>query len=126
MAILTVPGTVAQETQADDQINKTSSGLTDRVNAFLAQRGFGKSGATGTATLQGELGREGAIGNEAATADAQQNTLNSTNLLAALNYAFTSLGSSSSGASSGNSSGWGFGGGASIGFSPGSGGGWGK
>lgn len=111
------PGTVAQETSADDQINTTDAGLTGRVNQFLAQRGFGPSGQTGQATLQGELGREGAIGNEAATADAQQNSMNSTNLLAALNYAFTSLGSSSAGASSGTSSGSSFGANASAAFS---------
>ncbi len=111
------PGTVAQETAADNQINQTSSGLTSRVIQFLAQRGFGQSGQTGQAALQGELGRESQIGSEAATADASENSLNSNNLLAALNYAFTSLGSSASGASSGNTSGWGIGGGVSLGSS---------
>ena len=110
------PGTVAQETAADDQVNKTSSGLTDRVNSFLAQRGFGKSGSTGKATLEGELGRESQVGSNAATFAGKQDSLNSTNLLAALNYALTSLGSSATGTSSGDSSSWGVGAGASVGI----------
>jgi hypothetical protein len=105
------PGTTAMETQAADQINKTSSGLTDRVNQFLAQRGFGKSGQTGKATLQGELGREAALGSNAATFAGQQQALNSQSLLAALNYAFTSLGQTAFGTSTGNSSQWGVSGG---------------
>jgi hypothetical protein len=87
------PGVTAMETNAADQINKTSSGLTDRVNQFLAQRGLGKSGQTGKATLEGELGRESQLGTNAATFAGQQTNLNQQNLLAALNYAFSSLGS---------------------------------
>src|SRR5579862_9243047 len=34
------PGTLASETGADDTINKTASGLTGRVNNFLASRGY--------------------------------------------------------------------------------------
>lgn len=101
------PGTTALKTQAADSINKTSGGLTDRVTQFLAQRGFGKSGATGQASLQGELGRESALGNNEATFAGQQQNLNSQNLLAALNYAFTSLGSSAQGASTGSGTSWG-------------------
>jgi hypothetical protein len=103
------PGTTAMETAAADQINKTSGGLTDRVNQFLAQRGFGKSGQTGKATLQGELGREAALGSNAATFAGQQQALNSNNLLAALNYAFTSLGQTTAGTTSGTYSGSGSG-----------------
>ena len=108
------PGTTAEETTAADQINQTSSGLTGRVNQFLAQRGFGASGQTGEATLQGELGRERNLGTNAANFAGQQNTMNNSNLLAALNYAFTSLGSSASGASSGSGSSWGLGAGVSA------------
>lgn len=103
------PGVVAQKTAAADTINKTSSGLMDRVNSFLAARGFGKSGATGSANLQGELGRESDLaGNEANFANVQQN-VNGQNLLASLNYALTSLGSSGGTSSSGSSSGSNFG-----------------
>jgi hypothetical protein len=101
------PGTTAMETQAADQINKTSSGLTDRVNQFLAQRGFGKSGQTGKATLEGELGREAQLGTNAANFAGMQQGLNSQNLLAALNYAFTSLGQTTAGTTSGTYSGTG-------------------
>lgn len=110
------PGVTAGETQADNQINQTAAGTTSRVDQMLAARGFGPSGKTGQATLQGELGREAGIGNEAGVAQGQQQNLNSSNLLAALNYAFTSLGSSSSGQSSGSGSSWGVG--AGVGGTP--------
>ncbi len=111
------PGTTAQLTAANDSTNKTAGGLTDRVNQFLAARGFGKSGATGKAALQGELGRESQIGSNTAAAYGGQNSLNSTNLLAALNYAFTSLGQTdaASGTTSGSGSGWGIAGGVGMG-----------
>jgi hypothetical protein len=110
------PGTTAMETNAADQINKTSSGLTDRVNQFLAQRGFGKSGQTGQTALQGELGRESQLGTNAANFAGMQTNLNQQNLLAALNYAFTSLGTTaaSSGVSSGKGTDWGVGAGVSA------------
>ena len=86
------PGVQAQKNAAADQINKTSGGLLDRVNSFLAARGFGKSGTTGKASLTSELGRESALGaNDANFAQVQQ-TQNSSNLMAALQYAFQQLG----------------------------------
>lgn len=105
------PGTVAQETAANDQVNKTSAGSLDRVTQFLASRGLGSSGLTGKAGLQSELNRESTIGSNAAAFAGQQNSLNQGNLLAALNYAFTQLGSTTgaSSASSGSSSGSQFG-----------------
>jgi hypothetical protein len=114
------PGVAAQKTAAADSINKTSGGLLDRVNQFLAARGFGKSGTTGKATLQSELGRESQLaGNEANFAQVQQG-VNSQNLMAALNYAFQSLGLtqnlSESGTSTGSSSGWGIGADVGAGF----------
>lgn len=113
------PGTTAMETQASDQINKTAKAGGDQVNQKLAERGFGASGQTGQATLQNELARESATGNNAATFAGQQQQMNSNNLLAALNYAFTSLGSSASGSSSGKGSSWGVGGGVSASVVPG-------
>lgn len=101
------PGVQAMETATADQINKTAKGTTDRVNQMLASRGFGPSGQTGQATLQGELARESAQGANSANYAGMQSQLNSQNLLAALNYAFTSLGSSASGISTGKSSQWG-------------------
>jgi hypothetical protein len=103
---------VAAEKEASaGAINTTSAGTLDRTNAFLASRGFGKSGATGKAALSTELGRQSSLaGNEANYAQVQQN-LNSTNLMAALNYAFTALGQTSAGTSTGKSSQWGVGGG---------------
>jgi hypothetical protein len=103
------PGVQAGETAAANQINTTSSGLTSRVNQFLAARGFGKSGQTGQATLQGELGRESQLGSNAANFAQVQQQANSGNLLASLNYALTNLGGTTSGTSSGTSSGSNFG-----------------
>lgn len=109
------PGVTAQKTQAADSINTEAGGLQDRVTKFLAARGFGKSGETGKATLQGELGRQAALGNNEANFAGQQNTLNQANLLAALNYAFNSLGQSATGSTSGDSSGWGISAGVGVG-----------
>lgn len=104
-------GNTAALTSANDATNKTASGLTDRINRMLATRGFGASGQTGKATLQGELGRESQIGSNTSAAYTKQGNENSSNLLAALNYAFTSLGSGTTaqGQSSGSSTEYGVG-----------------
>lgn len=103
------PGVTAQETASADAINKTAAGTGSRISQFLASRGFGKSGATGSAGLQTELGRQSDLAsNQANFAGVQQN-VNGQNLLASLNYALTSLGSSGTGASSGSGSSWGVG-----------------
>jgi hypothetical protein len=117
------PGVQAMETTSADQINKTAAGTTSRVNQMLAARGLGQSGQTGQATLQGELARESALGSNTAQYAGMQSQMNSQNLLAALNYAFTSLGSTASGTSTGKSSGWGVGGGVGGSFGGGGGGG---
>ena len=106
------PGTQAEATSIADAINQTSAAGGSRIQQFLAGRGFGSSGQTGQADLQSELARESAQGANTANYAGQQNQMNSNNLLAALNYAFTSLGSS--GASFGSSSGSAFGGGLKI------------
>jgi len=109
------PGVRAQKTAAASAINKTSGGTLDRINQFFASRGFGKSGTAGKAGLSTELAREAALGeNEANFAGIQQG-LNTTNLMAALNYAFTALGQTAAGTSTGKSSGWGISGGVGVG-----------
>ncbi len=116
------PGVAAQETASADQINKTDPGLQSRVQRVLAARGFGQSGESGKVTLASELGRQSDLAsNQANFAGIQQN-VNSQNLLAALNYAFTNLGTTASGSTSGSSSGWNVGGGATVGFGGGGGG----
>jgi hypothetical protein len=60
------PQVQAMQTQSADQINKGYSGLGERMNRFLAARGFGKSGQAGKVQLDTELGRQGALaGNNA-------------------------------------------------------------
>ncbi len=107
------PNVQAMQTAGADQINKTSSGLTDRMNRFLAQRGFGSSGSTGKVALQGELGRESALGANASAASGLQLQQNNTSLADLLAFAFANPGSASTGmstgATSGTSSGSGFG-----------------
>jgi len=110
------PGVAAQETASADQINKTSAGTGSRISQFLAARGFGKSGATGSAGLQTELARQSSLaGNNANFAQVQQG-VNSQNLLSSLNYALTSMGMTGSGSASGSSSGTSFGAGATFGL----------
>jgi hypothetical protein len=68
------------------------------------------SGQSGQTTLQTELAREGAQAGNLEAGGASQLQQNNTDLLSALNYAFTSLGSAASGNQSGTSSGSQFGG----------------
>ena len=98
------PGVQAQETSSANSINKMAAAGADKASQALAARGLGKSGMTGQSTLQNELAREAAQGANTASYAGMQDQMNSQNLLAALNYAFTSLGSSASGSSTGKSS----------------------
>ena len=49
-------------TAGTENINETYKGIGDRLQQSLASRGFGNSGASGTAALQTETGRAGAVG----------------------------------------------------------------
>src|ERR1035438_6016572 len=99
------PNVQAMQTAGADQINKTSAGLGTRMQNFLAQRGFAKSGTSGKVALQGELGRESALGANASAASALQLQQNNTMLSDALNLAFSKIGQTTTGTA--NSSGWG-------------------
>jgi hypothetical protein len=96
------PQVEALQTQAADQINQSYSTTADRMNRFLASRGFGRSGLTGGAQLQTELGRQGALANNNANfAGLALNQWN-TGLADALNFAFANPGYS--GATTGTTS----------------------
>jgi hypothetical protein len=99
------PNVQATETAGADQINKTSAGLGDRMNKFLAARGFGKSGAAGSSALQTEIGREGALGTNASAAAGTQIGENNTLLSDALGFAFANPGQTAAGSTSGATSG---------------------
>jgi hypothetical protein len=91
----TSPAVTAQQNQSADQINRTYAGLGDRMNRFLAARGFGKSGKVGQAALQTELGRSSALaGNSAAygktNLDLQQNAASLAERMAYANPSTTS------------------------------------
>ncbi len=108
------PNVAAVQTQNADTINKSYSGLGDRINKFLAARGFGQSGESGKAQLSTELGRQGALAGNNANAAANQLNLGSNWLQDALAFAFANPGQVSSATGSGNSSGFSVGGG--VGF----------
>lgn len=103
------PDVTAAKTGAADSINKTYSGLGDRMNRFFASRGFGQSGTAGKAALQTELGRAGAIGTNEANFAGIQLDQNNKLLTDALAAAYQTLGSSFTQQGTGNSSGWGIG-----------------
>lgn len=99
------PNVTNLQTAGADQINKTSSGLGDRMQRFLAQRGFGKSGTSGKVALSTELGRESALGANASAASGLQLQQNSGMLSDALKAAFETMGSSGSASGASSSSG---------------------
>ncbi|HWE51409.1 MAG TPA: hypothetical protein VG273_16575 [Bryobacteraceae bacterium] len=117
------PLQTAATTGAADQINKSYQGSGDALTKQLAARGLGSSGQSGQATLQTELGRQSALANNLTSSASSSIDQQNQDLLAALNYAFTSTGlstagstfgtgttntsGSSSGTSSGSGSNWG-------------------
>ena len=107
----------AAQTGAADSINKTSSGLQDRMTRMLASRGLGASGQTGKVALQGELGREsGLAANNANFANIGLNY--GQNLLQnALLYAFNGIGETQQNSGTSSGSGWGISGGVGVGKS---------
>jgi hypothetical protein len=116
------PNVQAMQTAGADQINKTSAGLGDRMTKFLAARGFGSSGTSGKTALQGELGRESALGANASAASGLQLQQNNQSLQDMLGFAFANPGQNTTGVTSGTSSGTsygvGVGGGAAFGPTP--------
>ena len=108
----TSPDVTAMKTASADTINKNYSSLGDRINRFLAARGFGKSGTAGQNALQTELSRQGDLATNESNFAGLQLQQNAQSLLAALNFALTPMGTStnSSQFGSGSSSGsnWGF------------------
>jgi hypothetical protein len=103
------PNVQATETAANNQTNQTAAGLGSRMTKFLASRGFGSSGTTGTTALQGELSRESQLGANASAASGQQLAQNNTMLQDSLAAAYANPGSSNTGTNSGSSSGYGLG-----------------
>lgn len=111
------------------QVNQNYSGLADRVNQKFLTTGGGKSGKSGQAVLQGELGRAGDLSDVDMQAQQQAATLPLTAAQLAEAFLGINMGSNTtgsqtgtttqSGTSSGEESGWGIG--ASAGWSPGGG-----
>ena len=101
------PGTAASEATNANTINQSYSALGQRLNKFLAARGFGQSGQSGQTQLSTELGREGALAGNIASGTAAQQNLIPGLLTDALQFAYANPGSTASGRSSGSSSGWG-------------------
>jgi hypothetical protein len=84
----------ALETAGAEGVNRNYVTLGDRMNRFLAARGFGKSGKVGAAALETELGRQGALAKNATDAAGLQLDQNNELLSNALRFAFANPGSS--------------------------------
>jgi hypothetical protein len=97
------PNVTPYATAGTDAINKTYKGIGDRLMQSLASRGFGNSGAAGTAALQTELGRAGAIGDLQSQLNEQALQQQNTTIAQALQAAFQNPGSSYSGGTTGSS-----------------------
>ena len=61
------PAIQSVQTQSADQINSEYSSMGDRMNRFLAARGFGQSGQVGSTALKTELGRQSSLAGNTAT-----------------------------------------------------------
>jgi hypothetical protein len=78
------PAIQGAQTQSADQINSEYSSMGDRMNRFLAARGFGSSGQVGSTALKTELGRQSSLaGNTATYGLNEMNTALSDSLTAA-------------------------------------------
>jgi hypothetical protein len=90
-------------TAGTNAINTTYKGIGDSLQQSLASRGFGNSGASGTAALQTGIAKGGAVGNLQAQlqAAAQQQQLQA--LSTATGFGFAAPGQTSSGSNSGTS-----------------------
>jgi hypothetical protein len=105
----------AMETQGADQINKTSSGLVDRMTKFLSSRGFGSSGQTGKVALNAELGRESDLAANHSNFASTALNYGSNLLTQALAYAFNGIGQKQEQQGTSSQSGFGISGGVGIG-----------
>jgi hypothetical protein len=92
-------------TTGTDNINTTYKGIGDQLQQSLASRGYGNSGASGTAALQTGLARGGAVGGLQASleAAAQQQQLQA--MQTATGFGFAAPGSTGTTATTGATSG---------------------
>jgi hypothetical protein len=100
-------------------INQGYQGVGERINRFLAARGMGKSGATGTAALQTELGRQGSLAQNLGAASGQQLGFDENLLSDALQFAFATPGQKTIGTDTTSGSQFGMGAGMSGGIGKG-------
>jgi hypothetical protein len=112
----TSPNVTNMQTANANQINQNYAGVGDQMNRFLAARGFGQSGSTGKAAMQTELGRQGALAQNASDASGQQLNLDQSLLSDSLLAAFNQIGNSSSQNGTSAGSNWGASGAASFAF----------
>lgn len=91
------PNITPLATSGTNSINQTYQSIGDRLQQSLSSRGFGNSGASGSAALQTELGRAGSVGSlqsnlEGYALQQQQNAL-----AQATGFGFAAPGSTTSG-----------------------------
>jgi hypothetical protein len=87
-----------------DAINKTAAGEGTSLQQSLGERGFGNSGASGTAALQTELGRTSAVGDLQSSLQSYALQQQQNAIAQATAFGFAAPGSTSMGSTSGNSS----------------------
>lgn len=88
------PQLQASETASANQINQNYSTLGDRMNSYLASRGFGQSGTAGQTALTNEIARQGDLAQNSANYGQQALNLFTTGLGDALSFSFANPGSS--------------------------------
>ena len=88
------PNVQAVGTQNANQINQSYAGVGNQMNKFLAARGFGKSGATGSAALQTDLSRQSALASNTSNTAGLQLQQNAGFLSDALAAAYQATGNS--------------------------------
>jgi len=103
----TSPNVTNMETANANQINQNYSAMGDKMNRFLAARGFGQSGSTGKAAMQTELGRQGAQAANLSAGSGQQLSLDQSLLNDSLLAAFNQIGNTTSQAGNASGSNWG-------------------
>ena len=90
-------------TSGTNAINQTYQGIGDRLNESLSSRGFGNSGSSGTAALQTQLGRAGAVGDLQSNLQGYAMQQQQTAMGQGLGYSFAAPGSTFSKGSTGSS-----------------------
>lgn len=101
------PNITPLETSGTNNINQTYQSIGDRLQQSLASRGFGNSGASGSAALQTNLGRASEIGNLQSSLEGYAMQQQQTALGQATGFGFAAPGSTYGSSTTGSGSSYG-------------------